>query len=43
VDVQGARNAGLRPVLMDPNDLYRDYDVERVRSLEELVAFVAAG
>jgi HAD superfamily hydrolase (TIGR01549 family) len=42
VDVVGARNTGLRPVLMDPNDLYRDYDVERVRSLDDLVKYVAA-
>jgi putative hydrolase of the HAD superfamily len=41
VDVEGARNAGLRPVLMDPCDLYRDYDVERDRSLDDLVAFVS--
>jgi putative hydrolase of the HAD superfamily len=43
VDVIGARNAGLRPVLMDPNDLYRDYEVERVRSLDALVEFVRTG
>lgn len=42
VDVVGARNTGLRPVLMDPNDLYRDYDVERVRNLDDLVAFVVS-
>jgi HAD superfamily hydrolase (TIGR01549 family) len=42
VDVAGARNAGVRPVLMDPHDLYRDYAVERVKSLDELVTFVAS-
>jgi putative hydrolase of the HAD superfamily len=42
VDVVGARNAGLRPVLMDPNDLYRHYQVERVRTLADLVALVAS-
>ena len=40
VDVVGARNTGIRPVLMDPHDLYRGYDVERVRRLAEVVALV---
>jgi putative hydrolase of the HAD superfamily len=43
VDVAGACNAGIRPVLMDPHDLYREYQVERVRSLDELVALVTSG
>ena len=37
VDVVGARNSGLRQILIDPYDLYRDYDADRVRSLAELV------
>jgi HAD superfamily hydrolase (TIGR01549 family) len=37
VDVVGARNTGLRPMLIDPYELYRDYDSDRVRSLDELV------
>ena len=37
VDVVGARNSGLRQMLVDPHDLYRDYDADRVRSLAELV------
>mgnify|MGYP003575590653 CR=1 FL=1 len=41
VDIVGARNAGLRPVLIDPHDLYREYDVERVRDLDALVEIVA--
>ena len=41
VDVVGARNTGLRPVLVDPEDLYRGYDVDRVRNLNELVRLVA--
>jgi HAD superfamily hydrolase (TIGR01549 family) len=41
VDVIGARNSGLRGMLIDPYDLYRDYDAERVRSLEELVERLA--
>ncbi len=36
VDVEGARAAGLRPVLIDPFGLYRDFDCERVASLGEL-------
>ena len=36
VDVVGARNAGLRQMLIDPYDLYRDYDSDRVRTLGEL-------
>jgi HAD superfamily hydrolase (TIGR01509 family) len=37
VDVVGARRAGIRAMLLDPHDLYAHLDVERVRSLEELV------
>ena len=40
VDVVGAQRAGLRAVLMDPHDLYRDYHVERVRSLDEVIRLV---
>jgi putative hydrolase of the HAD superfamily len=36
VDVVGARNAGIRPMLLDPFDLYKDADCPRVRSLDEL-------
>jgi HAD superfamily hydrolase (TIGR01549 family) len=36
VDVAGARNSGIRPMLIDPLGLYQDYDVERVRTLDEL-------
>jgi HAD superfamily hydrolase (TIGR01549 family) len=36
VDVIGARNTGLRQMLIDPHGLYRDYDAERVRTLDEL-------
>jgi HAD superfamily hydrolase (TIGR01549 family) len=43
VDVVGARNAGLRGVLLDEADLRRDADCPRVRSLDELVAEIAAG
>lgn len=36
VDVEGARAAGLRATLLDPMDLYADFECERVRSLGEL-------
>lgn len=42
VDVVGARSAGVRAILVDPHDLYREYDVQRVRHLAELVDVVAA-
>ena len=37
VDVIGARGAGLQAMLLDPHDLYGEYDVERIRNLDELV------
>jgi putative hydrolase of the HAD superfamily len=43
VDVIGARNAGLRGVLLDEADLRPDADCPRVRSLDELVKAIAAG
>jgi HAD superfamily hydrolase (TIGR01509 family) len=42
VDVLGARRAGIRPVLLDPHRLYRDFDVTRIESLRELVPLVAS-
>jgi putative hydrolase of the HAD superfamily len=36
VDVEGARGAGLRAVLIDPLGLYEGFDCERTRSLGEL-------
>ena len=36
VDVEGARNAGITPVLLDPYGLYDDFDVTRIASLGEL-------
>lgn len=36
VDVAGARNASIRPVLLDPLDLYRDADCARVPTLDAL-------
>lgn len=40
VDVVGARSAGIRALLMDPHDLYEGFDVERVKSLQDVVAYV---
>jgi HAD superfamily hydrolase (TIGR01549 family) len=36
VDVAGARAAGLRGVLLDPQNLYDGFDCERIQSLGEL-------
>jgi HAD superfamily hydrolase (TIGR01549 family) len=36
VDVLGARRAGIRPLLLDPHDLYEAFDAPRIRSLGEL-------
>lgn len=43
VDVVGARNAGLRGVLLDEADLRPDADCPRVRTLGELVTRIGAG
>jgi HAD superfamily hydrolase (TIGR01549 family) len=43
VDVVGARNAGLRGVLLDEADLRPDADCPRVRTLDELVERISAG
>jgi HAD superfamily hydrolase (TIGR01509 family) len=40
VDVLGARNAGIRAVLLDPHGLYRDFDVTRIESLREVLPLV---
>lgn len=36
IDVIGARNAGIRPILLDAAGLYEHCDCDRVRSLSEL-------
>lgn len=43
VDVVGARAAGLRAVLLDAANLYRDADCPRVRSLPELCDRIERG
>jgi putative hydrolase of the HAD superfamily len=37
IDVQGARNAGIEPLLIDPLGLYSEVDCERIDSLQRLV------
>ena len=39
VDVVGARNAGLLPILYDPFDLNQEVDCRTIRALNELLAF----
>jgi putative hydrolase of the HAD superfamily len=36
IDVLGARAAGVRPVLLDPDDLYADVGCDRIRAIKEL-------
>jgi putative hydrolase of the HAD superfamily len=43
VDVVGARNAGLRGILLDEANLRPDADCPRVRSLDALVQQIGAG
>jgi putative hydrolase of the HAD superfamily len=38
VDVVGARNAGLLPILYDPFDLHPKADCVRIRSIDEMLA-----
>lgn len=37
-DIGGARNAGLHPILVDRTAAHRDVDVDRIESLEQIVA-----
>jgi HAD superfamily hydrolase (TIGR01509 family) len=41
VDVVGARRAGLRALLLDPHQLYSEFDVERIARLTDLPAAIA--
>ena len=43
VDVVGARASGLRAMLIDPFDLYKEYDADRVRTLDALVFRLGLG
>ena len=36
IDVDGARSAGIAPILLDRHDLYRDVEAPRLRSIKEL-------
>jgi putative hydrolase of the HAD superfamily len=40
-DVEGARQAGLHPVQLDPFDLYADHEHDRIASLSELADHLA--
>ncbi len=40
VDVAGARAADLTPVLVDRHDLYADHDVDRLRAIRDLPAWL---
>jgi putative hydrolase of the HAD superfamily len=42
-DVAGARAAGVTPILVDPYELHRDIDCQRVRSLAEVASMLHAG
>ena len=42
VDVAGARASGIQPMLIDPFGLYGAFDVDRVRTLDELVQRLSA-
>jgi putative hydrolase of the HAD superfamily len=37
IDVQGARNAGIAPLLLDPLGLYGDVDCDRIAKLADLL------
>ena len=39
-DVEGARNAGIHPILLDPYNDHANYDCERIASLHDLLAFI---
>lgn len=40
IDVEGARRAGMRAVLIDPLDRWGELDCDRVRGIEELPAWL---
>ena len=42
IDVAGARNAGLWPIVMDPFDFQPDADYARVASLHEVAALISS-
>ena len=39
-DVEGARNAGIHPILLDPYNDHAQYDCERISTLHDLLAFI---
>ena len=42
MDVAGVRASGIQPTLIDPFGLYQGYDVDRVRTLDELADRLSA-
>jgi putative hydrolase of the HAD superfamily len=42
VDIQGARAAGITPVLLDRFDLYPEIDAKRIRSIRELLDWLSS-
>ena len=42
IDVRGARNAGIAPVLLDPLDSYRQADCPRITDLGRLIDLLPA-
>lgn len=40
IDVVGARNAGIRGILLDPGDVHHDKACERIRALSDLEALL---
>jgi putative hydrolase of the HAD superfamily len=42
IDVRGARNAGISPVLMDPLNRYGEVDCLRIDALERLLDLLPA-
>lgn len=43
IDVQGARRAGITPILLDPDDGYGPLDCLRIRALADLLGLLPAG
>ena len=41
IDIVGARNTGIRALLLDPHHLYGAFDAERVKTLDEVVDRIA--
>jgi putative hydrolase of the HAD superfamily len=40
-DVVGARRAGIRPILLDPHDVFNDADCEVITGLNEIIGLLS--